>query len=99
MFCKNCSRQIEDDSDVCPYCGVKQSSEKDILDDIKTSTTGWLQTEGPELGVEIYKEAIEPALNKVKKAVIKKIKKAFNKVAKETTKIIRNMGKSKHYPF
>ena len=109
MFCKNCRMQIEDNSDICPICGVKQFSEDDInernlinketLDNIKTIASDWVQTEAPDLGGDIYKEAIEPSLKKIKKAGITKIKKETKKIAKKITKIIGDIGKKKHLPF
>lgn len=42
MFCKNCGKEIDDKSYVCPYCGIKTDTDKaEKTDENSGSRAGW----------------------------------------------------------
>lgn len=88
MFCKNCSRQIEDDSDICPYCGVRQfdginnnneysNLERNIID---KKTIDNIKIEASDRVKDLYDKAVEPSLKKIEKETQKKVKKIVSDI-------------------
>ena len=42
MFCKNCGKEIDEKSYVCPYCGIKTDTDKaEKTDENSGSRAGW----------------------------------------------------------
>ncbi|SEA29301.1 hypothetical protein SAMN05216349_108126 [Oribacterium sp. KHPX15] len=91
MFCKNCRSQIEDNSEICPICGVRQFDDIDINyedtvyeDNIRDKVfNDDIKTEVSDYKNEILEEVISPNIRKIKKAIKKQVKKIIDETTEE----------------
>ncbi len=97
MYCKNCGMQIEDNSDVCPYCEAEQfdnngniiNKSKIIFEKIQEKTNdGPISIEIGKTKKKFYKKVIEKNIRKVGDAMINKADRNVKIITKKILKII-----------